>query len=426
MEQSVPIFCPSRFRLDFPMTTTANIANKRPLPLLEFIALMALLTSLVALSIDAMLPALNQIGSDLNSQSTQQTYLVISLFFGGMALGQIFFGPFSDARGRRLTILVGLIIFIMGTFVCYFAKSIEVLLFGRLIQAFGVSGPRVASMAVIRDQYAGDAMARVMSFITVIFILVPMVAPLVGQAVMQYFHWREIFTVFWIVAVIAGGWFFLRQPETLIRANRKKFAWHHFFRSCLWLLKQPQVMGYSIAMGCIFGAFLAYLSGSQTIFQEIYDTGDWFPLVFATLAFSIGLASLFNGLMVMKWGMHTICDRAVFCSLVFGVALTAITLYYDGIPPLWLFISTMFFGFFFIGMLFGNLNALAMLPVGHMAGLGAAFIGSLTSVIAVPVATAINLFLRDELTPIAFGFLIFSVLAFFAVQYAKKTPAPDL
>jgi DHA1 family bicyclomycin/chloramphenicol resistance-like MFS transporter len=408
------------------MITTANIANKRPLPLLEFIALMALLTSLVALSIDAMLPALNQIGSDLNSQSTQQTYLVISLFFGGMALGQIFFGPFSDARGRRLTILVGLIIFIMGTFVCYFAQSIEVLLFGRLIQAFGVSGPRVASMAVIRDQYAGDAMARVMSFITVIFILVPMVAPLVGQAVMQYFHWREIFTVFWIVAVIAGGWFFLRQPETLIRANRKKFAWHHFFRSCLWLLKQPQVMGYSIAMGCIFGAFLAYLSGSQTIFQEIYDTGDWFPLVFATLAFSIGLASLFNGLMVMKWGMRKICDRAVFCALVFGVTLTSITLYYDGIPPLWLFISTMFFGFFFIGMLFGNLNALAMLPVGHMAGLGAAFIGSLTSVIAVPVATAINLFLRDELTPIAFGFLIFSVLAFFAVQYAKRTPAPDL
>ncbi|GAC27525.1 multidrug effflux MFS transporter [Brumicola pallidula] len=407
-------------------TTTANIAIKPPLPLLEFIALMALLTSLVALSIDAMLPALNQIGSDLNSQSTQQTYLVISLFFGGMALGQIFFGPFSDARGRRLTILVGLIIFIMGTFVCYFAQSIEVLLFGRLIQAFGVSGPRVASMAVIRDQYAGDAMARVMSFITVIFILVPMVAPLVGQAVMQYFHWREIFTVFWIVAVIAGGWFFLRQPETLIRANRKKFAWHHFFRSCLWLLKQPQVMGYSIAMGCIFGAFLAYLSGSQTIFQEIYDTGEWFPLVFATLAFSIGLASLFNGLMVMKWGMHSICGRALFFSLVFGVALTAITLYYDGIPPLWLFISIMFFGFFFIGMLFGNLNALAMLPVGHMAGLGAAFIGSLTSVIAVPIATGINLFLSDELTPIAFGFLIFSVLSFFAVQYAKKTPAPEL
>ena len=406
-------------------TTTANIAVKPRLPLLEFIALMALLTSLVALSIDAMLPALNQIGADLNSQSAQQTYLVISLFFGGMALGQIFFGPFSDARGRRLTILVGLTIFIIGTFVCYFAQSIEVLLVGRLIQAFGVSGPRIASMAVIRDQYSGDAMARVMSFITVIFILVPMVAPLVGQAVMQHFHWREIFTVFWIVALISGAWFFIRQPETLIRVNRKKFAWHHFFRSCLWLLKQRQVMGYSIAMGFIFGSFLAYLSGSQTIFQEIYDTGEWFPLVFATLAFSIGLASLFNGLMVMRWGMHSICDRALFFSMVFGIGLTATTLYFDGVPPLWLFISMMFFGFFFIGMLFGNLNSLAMLPVGHMAGLGAAFIGSFTSLIAVPIATTINLFLTNDLIPIAFGFLIFSVLSFFAVQYAKKAQAQD-
>ncbi|MFQ3251296.1 MAG: DHA1 family bicyclomycin/chloramphenicol resistance-like MFS transporter [Glaciecola sp.] len=408
------------------MTTPAAVKAVKPqLPLLEFIALMALLTSLVALSIDAMLPALNQIGLDLNSSSPQQTYLVISLFFGGMALGQIFFGPFSDARGRRLTILVGLIIFILGTFVCYFAQSIEVLLIGRLIQAFGVSGPRVASMAVIRDQYEGEAMARIMSFITVIFILVPMIAPLVGQAVMEHFHWREIFTVFWIVAIISGIWFFLRQPETLIRANRQKFAWHHFFRSCWWLLRQPQVMGYSFAMGFIFGSFLAYLSASQTIFQEIYDTGVWFPLVFATLAFSIGLASFFNGMMVMKWGMRSICDRALFFSMVFGIALTVITFYFEGVPPLWLFISTLFFGFFFIGMLFGNLNALAMLPVGHIAGLGAAFIGSFTSIVAVPIATIINLFLSDNVIPIALGFLLFSVLSFFAVQYAKRTPAAD-
>jgi len=241
--------------------------------------------------------------------------------------------------------------------------------------------------------------------------------------VMQYFHWREIFTVFWIVAVISGAWFFLRQPETLIRANRKKFAWHHFAGSCLWLLKQRQVMGYSIAMGSIFGAFLAYLSGSQTIFQDIYDTGEWFPLVFATLAFAIGLASFFNGLMVLKWGMQNICDRALFFSMAFGIGLTAITLYFDGVPPLWLFISTLFFGFFFMGMLFGNLNALAMQPVGHIAGLGAAFIGSFTSLLALTIAMIINRFLTTDLMPIAFGFLVFSVLSFFAVQYAKKIEA---
>ncbi|MBF7074461.1 multidrug effflux MFS transporter [Glaciecola sp. MH2013] len=408
------------------MTTSAESSApqtqaKPQLPLFEFIALMALLTSLVALSIDAMLPALNIIGEELNSQSSQQTYLVISLFFAGMAAGQLFFGPFADARGRRLTILVGLIIFIVGTIICYFAKSIEVLLVGRVVQAFGVSGPRIASMAVIRDQYAGDAMARVMSFITVIFILVPMVAPLVGQAVMEHFHWREIFTVFWIVAVISGLWFFIRHGETLPRARRQRFAFHHFFRSCLWLIKQPQVMGYSLAMGFIFGSFLAYLSASQTIFQEIYDTGKWFPLVFATLAFSIGLASLFNGMMVMRWGMQAICDKAVFFSMVFGIGLTAVTLYFEGVPPLWLFISMMFFGFFFIGMLFGNLNAMAMLPVGHIAGLGAAFIGCFTSLIAVPIAMFINQYLTSDLVPIALGFLVFSVLSFFAVQFAKKS-----
>jgi DHA1 family bicyclomycin/chloramphenicol resistance-like MFS transporter len=403
------------------MTTQAsNSASKPQLPLVEFIMLMALLTSLVALSIDAMLPALNTIGKDLNSESSQQTYLVISLFFGGMALGQLFFGPFSDARGRRLTILVGLIIFIIGTFICYFSNSMEMLLFGRLVQAFGVSGPRIASMALIRDQYEGDAMARVMSFITVIFILVPMIAPLVGQAVLEYYHWREIFTVFWIVAVISGLWFFLRHGETLPREHRQRFSFHHFFRSCWWLLKQPQVMGYSIAMGFIFGSFLAYLSGSQTIFQDIYDTGKWFPLVFATLAFSIGLASFFNGVLVMKYGMNALCDKAVFFSMVFGVALTAITLSYQGIPPMWMFISIMFFGFFFIGMLFGNLNAMAMLPVGHIAGLGAAFIGSLSSLIAVPIATFINQFLTTDLTPIALGFLVFTVLSFFAVRFGKR------
>ena len=125
-------------------------------------------------------------------------------------------------------------------------------------------------------------------------------------------------------------------------------------------------------------------------------------------------------MMVMKWGMQAICDRALLFSMAFGITLTTITLYFDGVPPLWLFVSTMFVGFFFMGMLFGNLNAMAMLPVGHIAGLGAAFIGSFTSLLAVTIAIIINTFLTTDLTPIALGFLMFAVLSFCAVQYAKK------
>jgi len=393
------------------------------LPLVEFILLMALLTSLVALSIDAMLPALDVIGQELSSVSSQQTYLIISIFFVGMAFGQLFFGPFADARGRRLTILVGLIIFLAGSGVCYFSSNIETLLVGRLIQAFGVSGPRIASMALVRDLYVGDTMARVMSFTTVIFILVPMVAPLVGQLVMAQFGWRHIFTVFAIVAAISAIWFFSRQKETLPRARRVKFNFRQFLRSIVWLIQQPAVMGPAFGMGLIFGAFLAYLSGSQTIFQIIYDTGEYFPLLFALLAFAIGAASLFNGIMVVRLGMLKLINFALAMTVVFGVALTVIVTIYSGIPPLWLFMAVMFFGFFFIGILFGNLNALAMVPVGHMAGVGAAFIGSFTSMLAVPIAVFINLFLSANIAPIAYGFLVFSLLTFVTVKLGiKYTP----
>lgn len=382
--------------------------------------LMALLTSLVALSIDAMLPALDTIGRDLNSASNQQTYLIISIFFVGMAFGQLFFGPFADARGRRLTILVGLIIFLLGTLVCYLSNSIEMLLVGRVIQAFGVSGPRIATMALIRDLYVGDKMARVMSFITVIFILMPMVAPLIGQVVMQFAGWRQIFTVFAFVAVISGMWFFARQGETLPRAKRLKFNWYQFWRSVVWLVKQPVVMGASIGMGTIFGAFLAYLSGSQTIFQGIYDTGELFPLLFAVLAFSIGAASLFNGIMVVRLGMIRLISAALVLTMVFATALVVLSTVFDGKPPLLAFMSTMFIGFFFIGVLFGNLNSLAMQPVGHIAGVGAAFIGSFTSFLAVPIAVFVNHYLTDSIAPIAYGFLCFGALTFISVGVAIK------
>lgn len=396
------------------------------LPLVEFILLMALLTSLVALSIDAMLPAMELIATELNSTSRQQTFLIVSIFFVGMAFGQVFFGPFADARGRRLTILVGLVIFLLGTAVCYFAHSMEVLLVGRLIQAFGVSGPRIASIALVRDLYTGNAMARVMSFTTVIFILMPMVAPLMGQVVMNLFGWRHIFSVFAIVAIISGIWFFSRQNETLPRTNRIKFNWFQFFRSVAWLLKQPAVMGPAVGMGLIFGAFLAYLSGSQTIFQSIYQTGEYFPLLFATLAFAIGAASLFNGMMVVKLGMIKLVRFALIMTVFFGTGLTMLCFIYAGIPPLWMFVCIMFFGFFFIGVLFGNLNSLAMVPVGHIAGVGAAFIGSFTSLLSVPIAMFINNYLANNIYPIAIGFMVFGVGTYFAVSLGMKyTPIEE-
>ncbi len=399
-------------------------APRTPIPptlgLFEFVALMALMTSLVALSIDAMLPALIQIGEALHAEDLHDAHLIVSIFFGGMAFGQLFFGPYSDTRGRRETILLGIAIFVVGTVVCMMADDMTSMLVGRLIQAFGVSGPRVAAMAVIRDLYVGDAMARVMSFIMMVFILVPMLAPMVGQAVLTFFHWQHIFTMFLVVSIITGAWFMYRQPETLPADRRKKFTWLRFFVSSKFILTHVNVMGYTVAMGFIFGAFLGYLSASQTIFQEYYDLGTRFPFVFALLAFSIGLASFFNGTMVVRYGMRKLVGIALYGAVGFAAVFVIMLFMFSGLPPIKILIPVMFVGFFFVGILFGNLNALAMQPLGEMAGLGAAIIGSLSSLFAVPIALFIDSFLEGNLYPIGFGFLVFFSLAFASVRFANR------
>lgn len=392
--------------------------NKLKLGLVEFVALMAFLTSLVALSIDAMLPALNQIGSDLNSESPQHTHMIVSLFFIGMALGQLYYGPYSDAKGRRAAILSGLIIFAIGTVICMYSQSMEMLLFGRVVQAFGVSGPRIATIALIRDEYAGEAMARVMSFIMMVFILVPMLAPAFGKAILVFASWREIFLSFLAIGLAVGIWFFSRQQETLPKSKRSPFSWQQLFISSKFILTHKEVMLYTVSMGFIFGAFLSYLSASQTIFEDFYQVGDLFPLYFAMLAFSIGFASFVNGALVMRLGMRKLCLCALYGNTIMSLALVITTISYNGLPPLYLTIALLFTNFFFIGILFGNLNSMAMLPLGHIAGLGAAIIGCFSSGFSVPIALIINSFVSDTILPIGIGFLGFAVLSLICVLSA--------
>jgi len=398
-------------------------SSKTPSPkvgLVEFIALMATMTSLVALSIDAMLPALQQIGVALRVDDPNSVHSIVSLFFVGMAFGQLFFGPFSDAQGRRAAALLGFAIFIVGTVICMFATTLEIMLMGRVVQAFGVSGPRIASMAIIRDLYVGNAMARVMSFIMMVFILVPMLAPIIGQTVLLWFSWVHIFTLFLVLGSMATTWFYLRQAETMPKHKRKPFSWAALLVSSRFIFTHREVMGYTTAMGMIFGAFLAYLSASQTIFQGFYGAGTLFPAIFATLAFSIGLASYFNGMMVMRFGMRRLCQVALIGAIGFAILYNLLLILYQGLPPMWPTVALMFVGFFFVGILFGNLNAMAMQPLGEMAGLGAAIIGAMSSLLSVPIALLVDSFLTDQLYPIGIGFLLFFVLAFFSVRFAER------
>jgi DHA1 family bicyclomycin/chloramphenicol resistance-like MFS transporter len=395
--------------------------DKKPdIGLVEFVSLMALMTSLVALSIDAMLPALHQIGEDLAIKNAQHTHLIVSLFFIGMALGQFYYGPIADDKGRRYTIISGLVVFGIGTVICIFTDSLHVMLIGRIIQAFGASGPRIAALALIRDKYEGDAMARVMSFIMMVFVLVPMLAPSFGQAILFWLSWRSIYSSFLVIALIAGLWLYFRQPETLTQDNRTPFSWAQLGASCKYIFSHKVVMLYTLSMGFIFGSFLAYISASQTLFQQVYDTGKRFPLYFALLAFSIGLASFVNGKLVMRLGMQKLCYGAMFGWIGFSLLLTVLSTMNNGIPPLWQFVSILFCAFFCIGILFGNVNALAMTPLGHMAGFGAAVIGSVSNAISVATAVFVGSFIEDSITPIAIGFVFFGFISLASFNIAAS------
>ena len=385
----------------------------------EFVVLMSMMMSLTALSIDAMLPALPQIGSDLNVQNDNTRQLVISIIFLGLALGQLFFGPLSDKTGRKPAIYAGYALYIAGALMSLLAISFPILLLGRFLQGVGVSAPRAVTLALVRDRFEGRAMARVMSFIMTTFILVPMIAPSLGQAILLYSGWRTIFGSFILLALITLAWFALRLPETLALENRAPFSLGRIISATREILKTRASLGYTVSMGLISGAFIGYLNSSQQIFQEQFALGELFPLFFAVIALSIGVASLLNTRLVIRFGMRFLVSWSLI--MIFALSLIAllIALLAAGQPPLWLFMTYLMLAFFCVGILFGNQNSLAMEPLGSMAGIGAAIVGSLSTLISMPLGTIIGQSYNGTILPLIVGMAVLAGLAILVVRWAE-------
>ena len=401
--------------------TTANQETIRTTPSLpEFIALVALITSLVALSIDAMLPALPAIAADLNVVDYRQTQWVITSLIFGMSFGQLLFGPLSDAYGRKFGILSGIVLFCIGSVLSMIATSLPLLILGRVLQGIGVSGPRIASMALVRDKYVGDQMARVMSFVMMVFILVPMLAPIVGQLILNVWGWREIFGLFIGLSAFAGLWLLFRQPETLQPESRRDFHFVAILKTSLQVLKHPRVLGFSVTAGLVFGGLLSYVASAQAIFQGIYGLGEAFPYYFAALAFGIGCASLANSALVVRLGAERLSIFALIGLLALSLVLVVIALFNAGIPPLVAFMTVGFAMFFCVGILFGNLNSLAMVPLGRMAGIGAAVIGSVSNLVAVVLSGIVGWFFNETLLPILIGLSVSAIVSLCIVFMVKN------
>ena len=395
--------------------TTAGSAPRHA----EFVALVALLMSLVALATDAMLPALPAIGRDLGTTDRNDVQFVVTALFLGLGLGQIVFGPLSDRVGRKPAILAGLVLFMAGCLLSVFAPTFEAMIAGRVLQGAGAAGPRIVVMALVRDRYEGRRMARLMSFAMAVFILVPTVAPALGQAILWLGDWRAIFVVFLAIATFAFAWFALRQPETLPACRRRPLSARAVGGAVLEVLRLRTALGYTLATGCVFAPFVAYLSTAQQIFQETYRTGALFPLYFGALALAFGGASLANGRLVMKHGMRRLSKAASLCIVPVSAAAWAAAFAFDGLPPLWLFMAYLLVVFVCVGLLFGNLNALAMEPLGHIAGVGAAVVASLATFVAAPLGALVGQGFDGTVQVQIAAFAAFGAAAFAAMRWAE-------
>ncbi|QIE44948.1 multidrug effflux MFS transporter [Pseudohalocynthiibacter aestuariivivens] len=403
------------------LNSPAPLATTRtPLGFVEFVILMAFMVSITAMATDVMLPALDRIGSDLGVSDPNQTQLVISSLFLGFALGQALAGPMSDSFGRKPVIYGGYAIFLVGCALSLWAQSWEAMIAGRVLQGFGAAFPRIVTIALVRDGFAGREMARIMSVVMAVFILVPTIAPAVGQLVLAFSDWHAMFGVLIAMAVGACGWFALRQPETLPHDARRPFSLRSIQTGLVEVCASRVAIGYTVAAGLIFGAFLTYLSTAQQIFQQIYDTGPLFALYFAMAALAIGGASMVNSMLVMRLGMRSLTRTAMIGIAIASALFAGPVVMFDGVPPFWMFMLWLLVVFFCTGILFGNLNAIAMEPLGHIAGLGAALVGSGTTFISLPLAWYLGHLFDGGVLPLIGGFGVLASAALVVILWADR------
>lgn len=371
----------------------------------EFVAMMAMLVAILAFSIDAMLPALPRIAAELAPQDVNRAQLIITSFVLGMGLGSFVTGPLSDAFGRKPVIIGGVLLYSLGAALAWAAGSLEMLLMARVLQGLGAAAPRIVSTAMVRDLYSGREMARIISFVMLIFILVPAAAPAVGTLIIAGFGWRGLFACFVLFAVGVAVWLGLRQPETLPAAARRPLQVVPLWQSLREVLANRTVVLATLVLTLTYGALFATLSSTQQIFSETFGRAASFPYWFAVIALLAGTASLVNAHLVVRLGMRFLITFSLGAQVLVSLAMAVMTGF--GLwPEGWYFPAYLVWTtgvFFMAGLTFGNLNALALEPLGHIAGMAASLTTAIATVLAVLIAAPLGLAFDGTPLPLAIG-----------------------
>lgn len=385
----------------------------------EFVAMMASLMALTALSIDIMLPALPQIRADFPTIGTNDQQLVVTMYVLGFAAGQLFYGPVSDRFGRKSVLLFGLVLYAVASFLCMIAGTFEVLLASRFLQGVANAAPRIIAMAVIRDIYGGRRMAEVMSFVMMVFIVVPVIAPTIGGGLLLAGSWHIIFGVLCAVSLLVLAWTTTRLPETRPVEMREPLSPAWLLRAFGQTLTTRQTLGYTLAIGTIFGSMMSYINSAQQVFTEVYGAGEWFPILFGCVAGALAVASFVNSRFVVRVGMRRISHGALIGFVVTSIGHLAID-QFVGAPPLWLFVTLLAICLFFFGFVMPNFNALAMEPMGRIAGTASSFVGAVMTGLAATLGWVVGQHYDGTIVPLIAAFAGFGTLSLLIVLVVER------
>ncbi len=388
----------------------------------EFVALMAMTSATIAFSIDAMLPALPAIGAALSPEAQNAAQLVIVAFALGMGIGTFVAGPLSDALGRKRVMIGGAVVYSLAAALCTVAQSLEMLLALRVLQGIGASGPRVVAQAMVRDLYAGRGMAQVASFIMMVFVLVPAIAPLIGAFIVAGFGWRGVFWAFVVFSAISSAWLMLRQPETLPIEARRPLEVAKLRAAVVEVLSHGNVLRAILVQTLVFGTLFATIISVQQIYAETFGRAESFPLWFGVVALLSGIASLLNASIVTRLGMPVLIRGALAWHMALSVVL-ALAWLTGLLPGIWAFATFVVWQvsvFAMAGFCIGNLNALAMQPMGHIAGMASSIISAVSTVLAVTVAAPIGLAFDGTPVPLFAGVALAAGLGLFLARKLRE------
>lgn len=386
---------------------------KKPMSRGEFIALVAMMFATIAFSIDAMLPAMPDIGRELSPDDVNRAQLILTSFVLGLGIGTFVTGPLSDSFGRKPVIFAGMALYVLAAAAAWYSTSLEWILAARVVQGIGAASPRIVGIAIMRDLYSGREMAKMMSIAMMIFTIFPAFAPMMGAFIIAFAGWRGIFLAFILFAAITVIWMGIRLPEPLPRENRRRFRAPLLLDAVREMLGHPTVR-LSILVQCLcLGMLFTLLSQVQPIYDIIFDHAESFPFWFGAVALISGGASILNAAVVGRVGMR----RMVTWSLAAQIVVSGAVLLMSGIGlsmgiMFAIFVIWQTSVFFIAGTTLGNLNAIAMEPMGHIAGMAASVIGAIATVSAVLIAAPIGLLFDGTLYPLAIGIFTCSLVGF--------------